>query len=131
MIFVDTGAWYALFDPNDQDHQAANDWYDRNIEPLVTTDYILDEVLTLLRVRGEFQRAVRIGEAIIAEDICILEWVLREDIVRGWEIFSTYRDKRWSFTDCVSRSVIERLKIMEAFSFDDHFRQFGIVDVVP
>lgn len=131
MIFVDTGAWYALFDPNDQDHQAANDWYDRNIEPLVTTDYILDEVLTLLRVRGEFQRAVRIGEAILAEDICILEWVLREDIVRGWEIFSTYRDKRWSFTDCVSRSVIERLKIMEAFSFDDHFRQFGIVDVVP
>ena len=41
------------------------------------------------------------------------------------------RDKEWSFTDCVSRAVIERLGITTAVAFDEHFRQFGTVIVVP
>ena len=47
MIFVDTGAWFALFVPTDPDHLAAESWMERNTEPLVTTDYIIDELLTL------------------------------------------------------------------------------------
>jgi uncharacterized protein len=43
VIFVDTGAWFAAFVPNDPDHAAANSWLTRNAEPLVTTDYILDD----------------------------------------------------------------------------------------
>ena len=53
------------------------------------------------------------------------------DIRRAWEVFRTYDDKQWSFTDCVSRTVIERLKVDEAFVFDEHFRQFGTITVVP
>ena len=55
-IFVDTGAWFARFVPSDPDHAAARAWFDGNTNPLLTTDYILDELLTLLKVRGEFQR---------------------------------------------------------------------------
>lgn len=40
-------------------------------------------------------------------------------------------DKQWSFTDCTSRVVMERLGIQKVFAFDDHFRQFGTVTVVP
>jgi len=53
MIFVDSGAWYASLVPDDADHAAATAWLTQNREPLVTTDYILDETLTLLRVRGQ------------------------------------------------------------------------------
>jgi len=49
----------------------------------------------------------------------------------AWEVFRQFRDKQWSFTDCVSRVVIERLSIPAAFAFDEHFRQFGNVAVVP
>ena len=42
-----------------------------------------------------------------------------------------YQDKGWSFTDCVSRVIMQRLDIRTAFAFDDHFRQFGTVTVVP
>ena len=49
----------------------------------------------------------------------------------AFEIFRKFEDKRWSFTDCVSRVVMEELKISTAFAFDDHFRQFGMVTVVP
>jgi len=65
MIFVDTGAWFAAFVPNDPDHAAADSWLAQNTTTLVTTDYVLDELLTLLKGRGEFERALRLGEAII------------------------------------------------------------------
>jgi predicted nucleic acid-binding protein len=35
----------------------------------------------------------------------------------------------WSFTDCVSYAIIERLQIKQAAAFDVHFGQFGIVEV--
>ena len=40
---------------------------------------------------------------------------------RAREVFERFTDKEWSFTDCVSYAVIERLAIKKAFAFDDHF----------
>ena len=55
MIFVDTGTWFAAFVPNDFDHAAADAWLSRNNDLLVTTDYVVDELLTLMKCRGEFE----------------------------------------------------------------------------
>lgn len=52
MIFVDSGAWYSSLIPTDPDHAAALAWLAQNTEALLTTDYIVDETLTLLRARG-------------------------------------------------------------------------------
>jgi uncharacterized protein len=51
MIFVDTGAWYASLVPADPDHTKAVQWLAENHSPLLTTDYVIDETLTLLRAR--------------------------------------------------------------------------------
>jgi predicted nucleic acid-binding protein len=131
MIFVDTGAWFALLVPEDRDHLAAESWLERNVQPLVTTDYVIDELLTLLRMRGQSQRAVKAGQMLLGEDIARIAWVSPPDVRQGWDYFWQYQDKGWSFTDCVSRAVIERLGIRHAFAFDRHFRQFGTLDVVP
>ena len=131
MIFVDTGAWFAAFVPNDADHAAADAWLEANTELLVTTDYSVDELLTLLKMRREYQRALDIGPRLLQSNIARLEWVQSADIQQAWTIFQQYQDKNWSFTDCVSRVVMERLAIQTAFAFDDHFRQFGTVTVVP
>ena len=72
MIFVDTGAWFATFVPNDPDHVAAIGWFDRNSEPLVTTDYVVDELLTLLKIRREYGRAIRLGEDLLDEKMAQL-----------------------------------------------------------
>jgi predicted nucleic acid-binding protein len=130
-VFVDTGAWFAWCVPSDRDHAAASAWFKRNTNPLVTTDYIVDELLTVLKVRGEYQRALEVGPSLLNGDVCYLEWVTRDDIQEAWRVFSTHRDKGWSFTDCVSRVVMERLGITTAVAFDEHFRQFGTVAVVP
>ena len=131
MIFVDTGAWSAAFVPNDTDHAAADAWLETNTEPLVTTDYVIDELLALMKMRGEFRHALRLGANLFAEEITQVAWVLPDDIQQAWNIFRRYDDKGWSFTDCVSRVVMERLGIQRAFAFDDHFRQFGAVIVMP
>lgn len=130
-VFVDTGAWFARFVASDLDHPAAHGWFDQNTRPLVTTDYVVDELLTLLKMRGEFSIALAVGPRLLCEDICDLIWVTPADFNTAWGIFSTHQDKGWSFNDCVSRVVIERLAIDTAVAFDSHFRQFGMVTVVP
>jgi uncharacterized protein len=130
-IFVDTGAWFARFVTSDRDHSAARDWFEQNTYPLITSDYVIDELLTVLKVRGEYQRALEVGPSLFNGEVCDLEWVTQADVRAGWQVFSSFRDKGWSFTDCVSRVVIERLRVTTAVAFDEHFRQFGTVTVVP
>jgi predicted nucleic acid-binding protein len=131
MTFVDTGAWYAAYVPSDPDHAAASAWLAAAFGALVTTDYIIDELLTLMRARGQPRLAIRLGTLLISGELCDVERVRSEDFDQAWRVFSTYQDKAWSFTDCVSRVVMGRLGIAVAFAFDEHFRQFGSVSVVP
>ena len=130
-VFVDTGAWFAYFVRRDPDHQAARAWMRQNRQPLVTTDYILDELLTLLKLRENYRVAAAAGEAIWQQRVARIEYVTVEDITRTWEVFRQYDDKDWSFTDCTSKVIIERLGITHAFAFDGHFEQFGTVIRMP
>jgi predicted nucleic acid-binding protein len=131
MIFVDTGAWYASAIPDDDNQESASVWLDRNLEPLVTTDYIIDETLTLLKIRGYQDIASEMGELLFAGELAEIILVSEYDFNQPWQTFRQFRDKQWSFTDCVSKVIMEKLNIDRAFTFDHHFRQFGSVQVVP
>jgi predicted nucleic acid-binding protein len=71
------------------------------------------------------------GEQLFNGSAASLEWVTPPDVHRAWIVFRSFQDKGWSFTDCVTRVVMERLRVSTAFAFDDHFRQFGTISVVP
>ena len=131
MIFVDTGAFYAANVPQDADHAAARAFLANNHEPLITTDYVVAELLTLLRARGQKRRAIILGRQLLEQGACQLEWVSQADVLEAWRVYQAFQDKAWSFVDCVSYAVIQRLGVQEAFAFDEHFRQFGNVSVVP
>jgi predicted nucleic acid-binding protein len=45
VIFLDTGAIYSLVVSSESRHQDVQRWYDGNKEPLITTDYCVDELL--------------------------------------------------------------------------------------
>lgn len=130
-VFVDTGAWFAYFVRRDPDHAAARGWIRRNRQPLVTTDYIIDELLTLLKIRESHRVAIAAGEALLQQDVARLERINEIDFHAAWEVFHQYRDKGWSFTDCSSKAIMERLGITHAFAFDTHFEEFGTVVRVP
>lgn len=131
MIFVDTGAWFASIIPSDADHAAASRWLSQNAEPLITTDYVVDETLTLLRSRGELSRALQLGEAFFSDTLATVYYLTEADILLAWKTFQDFSDKEWSFTDCTSKVVMERLNLTHAFALDRHFRQFGTVTVLP
>jgi predicted nucleic acid-binding protein len=130
VIFVDTSAWFALMDGNCAEHQAATAFAADPGDLLLTTDYVLAETLTLLRARRLDDAAIQLGEKLLSQQIARLEWVGQPDVHNAWILFH-YRDKSWSFVDCVSFAVMRRRGIRDAFAFDDHFRQFGTLTLHP
>jgi predicted nucleic acid-binding protein len=131
VIFVDTGVWFASGTPADRDYAAARQLLATAAEPLVTTDYVIDEALTLLTVRNRRAPAIDFGNQIFGGMRGHIYYVSEADVRAAWNLFQRFQDKDWSFTDCTSYVVMQRLGIATAFSFDHHFRQFGTVAVVP
>ncbi len=131
MIFVDTGAWVALFLEVDSQHKVALSWIDSNRERLVTSDYVTDEVVTLIKVRFRTQSAIQAGQALFGERLSTLFYQTEDDIARAWAIFRSHRDKGWSFADCTSFALMQRLRISTAFAFDQHFSQMRGIRRVP
>ena len=58
MTFVDSSAWFASVVPRDPGHGAIVAYMGSYPGVLLTTDYVIDEALTLLRSRGEGARAI-------------------------------------------------------------------------
>ena len=131
MIFVDTGAWFAAVVPTDPDHTSAEAWLSSNRDLLLTTDFIIDETLTLLRARGERRRALELGQNFFDGNIALVHHLTAVEVASAWEVFRKFDDKNWSFTDCTSKVVIESLGIAKAFAFDKHFSQFASAKIVP
>jgi predicted nucleic acid-binding protein len=131
MIFVDTGAWAALFVAADPLHDSARKWLRENSESLITSDYVVDEVLTLLKTRFSAEASIRAGQALLGEHFSRLIYLTSDDVERAWKIFRSHADKRWSFTDCASLAAMERMRITKAFAFDKHFSQMRGVKRLP
>ncbi len=128
MIFVDTAGWMACADASDPGHKRTCDARDAALEMgtiLVTTDYVVDETLTLLRKRINLTAAERWWSQVEASSRLRWEWigVPRAEKARG--LFFRQRDKEYSFTDCTSFVVMRELKIGHALTTDRHFRQMG------
>lgn len=131
MTFVDTGAWLALHHRADADHAVAAAWYRSARRQFLITDFVLDELLTLRRARGQSILGFEVVRAILEHGLATVHWVDEQDFRGALEVFASFADKRWSFTDCVSKVVMTRLGIRSAFAFDHHFRQFGDLEVLP
>jgi predicted nucleic acid-binding protein len=135
VIFVDTGAWFAVAVRNDPDHEAAMRWLRQNQEPLITTDYVLAETATLIRMRDKTARghrlAVRIASSILRQQSAILQNVSAADLQKALQVFRDYSDHLFSFVDCTSFAVMERLGIVHAFAFDRHFDEYSGISRMP
>ena len=128
LLFVDTAGWMGCVDAADPDHEAAcaarDDWLEHE-GLLITSDYIIDETLTLLRLRLGLGTAEEWWHGIAASRRVVRELVHEERAERARGIFFRYRDKDFSFTDCTSFALMRELRIREALTTDKHFQQAG------
>jgi predicted nucleic acid-binding protein len=128
LLFVDTAGWMACADAADPAHvravAARDEWIERG-GLFVTSDYVADETLTLLRIRLGIDAAENWWRQ--ADGSTRLRWEYvnpaRADHAR--EFFFRHSDKDFSFTDCTSFVVMRELKLREALTTDRHFVQAG------
>ena len=124
--FVDTSAWLALLDADEERHaEAAAAWRSllERDTPLVTPNYVLVETYALAQ-RRLGQAAVRA----LADDllpVAEVEFIGRDahDAAVGAIIAASRRDL--SLVDAVSFDVMRRRGISRAFAFDRHFAEAG------
>ena len=69
---------------------------------LITSNYVFDELITLVRRNLSHKKAVEVGERINASKVLRIDRVSLETEVKAWNIFKTHSDKEFSYTDCTS-----------------------------
>ncbi|MBI4654951.1 MAG: PIN domain-containing protein [Nitrospirae bacterium] len=127
-IFIDTGAFIALTDADDENHMTAKTFYKNATEKgtrFITTNFVVCETMNYLRARVSHKVAVIFRENLKKSGVIKMINVTSpiEDV--AFNVFKKYSDKDFSFTDCTSFSVMRSLKINKAFAFDRHFEQYG------
>lgn len=112
-------------DPSHEDCRLARDSFLREGGRFVTTDYVLDETLTLIRIRLGPKAASAWWAQVENSPRIRWEWMdaLRTEKARSW--FFQWTDKDFSFTDCTSFVVMKELRIKAALTTDRHFLQAG------
>lgn len=127
-LFVDTAGWVACADEADPLHRAATAARDAWLEAggiLVTTDYVADETLTLLRLRLGLDAAEAWWRQVDTSARLRWEFIGVTRAEKARTLFFRYRDKAFSFTDCTSFAVMRELRLREALTTDHHFAQAG------
>lgn len=129
-VFIDTSAFKALVDSRDLFHESAINTLNRLVDEgceMATSNYIIDECLTLLRVKCSLESAIEFKRFLMNADpeIKILRIKVSHE-VGAWKWFT----KDWSklsFTDCVSFVQMKELGIKRVFGFDKHFEKAGFI----
>ena len=132
-LFVDTAGWMACADGADPAHGSSCRARDAALEQgsmLVTTDYVVDETLTLIRKRLGLGAAEAWWEQVDGSSRLRWEWIGVTRAEKARRVFFRHRDKDYSFTDCTSLVVMQELKVRQALTTDAHFRQMGF-QVLP
>ena len=132
-LFVDTAGWMATSDAKDPLYLNSLQERDLWLEEggiLITTDYVIDETLTLIRIRIGFGAAEKWYEMVSQSPRCITEWITPDRAEKAIKWFFKWRDHSFSFTDCTSFVVMAELHIEKALTSDRHFINAGF-DILP
>ncbi len=132
-LFVDTAGWMSMADKNDKLHidciRARDEWLKKG-NLLLTTDYVIDETLTLIRTRIGIDGAEKWWDQVSGSPRLKVEWIHFERVEKARRWFFKWRDKSFSFTDCTSFVVMKELKLKRALTGDKHFVEAGF-EILP
>ena len=132
-LFVDTAGWMSMADATDslnKDCMEVRDNWLRQGGILVTSDYVMDETLTLIRMRIGIDAAEKWWGQVSDSPRLIWEWIDSERVEKARSWFFRWRDKSFSFTDCTSFVIMRDLSIKKALTVDRHFIEAGF-EILP
>lgn len=132
-FFYDTWALVALADRRDAAHAVAvriDEELERQQYTAVTTDYVLDEAVTLIHSAAGAKASLAFLEVIEARAVSqelMVSPVGQTRRARAVEVFCRLapEERRLSFTDATSFAVMAELGIELVFTADRHFHRAG------
>jgi len=132
-VFVDTWGWMSLGHQRDPRHsevkQVFQEFRHHGI-PIYTSDYVLNELITLLFRRESFGEAVRFVNGILTASALKhvrIEQVTSDRFFAAWALRKRYQDKPGiSFTDLTSMVIMKERGIRLVLTEDEHFIKIGM-----
>jgi len=139
LIFIDTWAWLALANRKDTYHERVSKYYFKIRKEkylLITSDYVLDEVITALFINVAFDSAVKFVESLftmIKDGQLGLEKITDKGFKEAWALRKKYADKpNVSFTDLTTFVVMQKRRIRRVFIGDSHFEKVNLgFEILP
>ncbi len=126
MIFIDTTFWVGDADTNDDFHGSAHSLIEAlrtgKTPSALTTDFVLDETVTILGKRKGFgaDKAANVAERIMASPRVFTVYINETLMNESLKLFPTHRGKL-SLTDVASLVVMRRYDVRRIFSHDHDF----------
>jgi predicted nucleic acid-binding protein len=132
-LFIDTWGWVVIHNKREPRHTEVNRFYHNfRLEKgeVYTTDYVLDETITLLFRRLPFDLAkasLTLLNESFEKGYLNLEWISRERFEEAKQLRLRFVDKPMiSFTDLTSMAIMKGLDIRLVLTGDEHFEQAGM-----
>jgi predicted nucleic acid-binding protein len=132
-LFVDTWGWLILADPRSPQFQATAQCYRERAATggrILTSDYVLDEVITGIFSHRAFSLAAEYVEGILAsceKGTIILHRVTEDRFAEAMRLRRRLADKPGiSFTDLTSMVIMEELSTTDILTADSDFRSVGL-----
>ncbi len=130
MVFVDTSAFYAMLDRDDDNHaRAAAQWTAlvQQKSPLLTNNYVLVETSALLQHRLGIA-ALRVFHQDLLP-LFAVDWISAERHRSGVEAALAAQRRKLSIVDCISFQTMRDRGAVTAFWFDSHFVEQGFTSL--
>lgn len=130
-VFVDTSAFYAVFDRDDANHSRAKPVWERLLREqatLLTNNYVVIETSALLQHRLGVAALRAFLEDVVP--LLQLDWISEHRHKAGAEAVLAGSRRKLSLVDCISFQTMREHGVRTAFCFDRLFREQGF-EVVP
>ena len=134
-VFVDTSAWYAIFDEDDGEHARATSVRDAihagdlPYRPIYTTGHVLAELATLLLRREHDVTSRALGQIRDSPNVTVIH-PDQETFDAATTEFDRYDDHDISLVDHLTGVLAAERDVDHVFAFDGDFRTLGFT-VVP
>ena len=129
-VFVDTSAFYAIFDRDDSNHDRARQVWTRLLGEaanLLTSNYILVETSALMQNRLGVAALRAFQEDVVP--LLRVDWISEQRHRTAVEAVLAAGRRKLSLVDCVSFQTMRQYGVRAAFCFDDHFREQGFANL--
>jgi predicted nucleic acid-binding protein len=128
--FVDTWGWLVAANRADKDHDRVSKIFKDFKGQFYTTDYVLNETITMMFSRHHYEKGKEFIEGILQTSsvgALTIVHINKELFLKAWALRLKYKDKpNISFVDFSSFAVMHEYKVKEVITGDKHFEEVGM-----